>query len=61
MKMRHEDSQSLYIKYSNCVKQTGVTLTRVDYAGMLSSKEIHLHATTFVLFLVLKRKRYYFL
>ena len=61
MKMRHEDSQSLYIKNSNCVKQTGLTLTTVDYAGMLSSKGIHLHATTFVLLLVLKRKRYYFL
>ena len=61
VKMRHEDNQSLYIKNSNCVKQIGVTLTTVDYAGMLSSKGMHLHATTFVLFLVLKRKRYYFL
>ena len=61
VKMRHEDSQSLYIKKSNCVKQIGVTLTTVDYAEMLSSKGIHLHATTFVLFLVLKRRRYYFL
>ena len=33
--------------------QIGVTFTTVDYAGMLSLKEIHLHATTFVLFLVL--------
>ena len=53
MKMCHEDSQSLFIKNSNCVMQIGVTFTTVDYAGMLSSKEIHLHATTFVLFLVL--------
>ena len=63
MKMRHEDSQSLYIKNSNCVKQIicGVTFTTVDYAEMLSSKGIHLHATTFVLFLVLTRKRHHFL
>ena len=59
--MRYEDSQSLYIKNSNCVMQIGVTLTTLDYAGMLSSKGIHLHATTFVLFFVLKRKRYHFL
>ena len=59
--MRHEDSQSLYIKNSNYVMHIGVTLTTLDYAGMLSSKEIHLQATTFVLFFVLKRKRYHFL
>ena len=49
VKTPHEDSQSLYIKNSNCVKQIRVTLTTMDYAGMLSSKGVHLHATTFVL------------
>ena len=57
MKMRHEDQErkSIYINI-NYVKQIGVTLPTMDYSGMLSSKGMHLHATTFVLFLVIMWK-----